>query len=297
MQNNYKASYLTIDVTTTSSVFDCMSAAGSWYNHRFGTRSKYAEIPFSSLKVFLDQCYYLSHITLSSVFGDPLLYQDLEKLLEYCVSRRIKTTVITYGMGTDSRFKLLKKCGTNVAIKICGINEECNSVYQGVVWEELTRNISCLSDQAAIDKKNCLEFSIYRHNRHQLSDLKKFSDEKNWNLKIVPGLLNYGNIGSIIDLAGNWLYDVHSKSYNGQSKIKTVEGWHALKHFVRVPECLAVVKKSVSLDQIISASILFIGPTGELYADGDSYYQCSGSNILKNQKNPMSTNTNLYHLV
>lgn len=297
MQSKYKVSHLTIDLTTTSLVFDCMSAAGSWHNHRFGTRSKYTEIPFSSLKIFLDQCHHLSHVSLSSVFGDPLMYRDLEKLLEYCFSRRIRTTVVTYGMGIDSRFKLLKQWFTNVIIKLCGIKEECDSVYQGVVWEELNRNIICLSDQLVIDEKNCLEFSIYRHNRHQLPDIKQFSETSNWNVRVVPGRLNSDHVGSVIDANGNWLYDVHNENYDGESKIKTVEGWHSLKHYVHTPERLEVVKKSVSLDQLASASTLFLGVSGELYTDFESYYHCSGNNVSKNQKSLVSTNTNLYYLV
>jgi hypothetical protein len=297
VQNKFNAKSLTVDVTTNSIVFDCMSASGSWDNHRFGNRAKYAELSFPVLKKFLEQTPDLSHLTLSSVFGDPVCYRDFEELIEFCFKRFIRLTVITYGMGSESRFQLLKDSFANVIVKICGIEEEAGSVFLGAEWDTINKNLACLDDRIILDEKTCLEFSVYHHNTHQISEIQSLCSKKNWNFKAVPGILNSGNIGSVIDLDGNWLYDIHSENHSGHSKVKTVEGWHALKHYVHISEKLDFSRKGMPIDELQTANLLFLGVTGEVYNNFESFYRNSGVVGSKNCGYTPSSQSNIYYLV
>jgi hypothetical protein len=251
-----------------------MSSAGTWHNHRFGSRVTTSEIDYIILKSFLSKCEDLEQVCLLSIFGDPACYNNFESLIKYCADRNVRVLVVTYGMSELKKYKILNTLPVpaDVIVKIDGIYTESGSVYSNAVWDTIHKNLE------SVDGKITLEFYVYNHNTDQIPMLSEICNNKNWNLRILPGTFNAQGLGVIVDCDGNWIHDVHPVDFDGLTKMKTVEGWHVLKHYVQSQSLTPVTRTQVQIEKIWDSHEVFLGVSGELYSNFEEFYHISSVN-------------------
>jgi len=272
--NNFKFSHITIDLTSDSRVYNSMSSAGTWHNHRFGSRYVASEINYDVIKSFLSMCKDLQQICLLSIFGDPVSYTNFESLIEYCAERNIRVLVVTYGMGELKKYKILNTLPVpaDLIVKIDGIYTESGSVYLNAVWETIQKNLE------SVNGKVTLEFYVYKHNHNQIPMLSETCNNKNWNLRILPGTFNAQGLGVIVDCEGNWIHDIHPVDFDGLTKMKTVEGWHVLKHYMQSQSLVPIIRTRNQIAKIWDSHEVFLGVSGELYSNFEEFYHISSVN-------------------
>jgi hypothetical protein len=251
-----------------------MSSAGTWHKHQIGTRIVATELKYSVLETFLSKCKNLQQIRLMSTFGDPLCYSEFEKLFKYCVYRNVSLFIGTYGMGPLKNYQLLKtyRHPVDIFVKIDGICAESGSVFLNAIWDIIQQNLKSVNGNVT------LEFYVYKHNANQIPMLNEICNNKNWNLKILPGTFNALTMGVIVDSQGNWIHDVHPVEFEGLTKTKTVEGWHVLKHYVRLQLLPPVTRTRDQIEKIWDSHDVFLGVSGELYSNFEEFYHISSVN-------------------
>lgn len=201
-----------IDLTTRNTVFNPISAQGSWIQHRFGRRNyPKVELDIKLVTDLLNQT--TDTVFLTSSFGDPLCYTHIEEIL------KLKNNFIIHSyinIKNDALFNRLADSNNIVVVKLSGIKNLVDKIYLNSDWDTIYNNLSILKDRALI------EFELFEHNEHQLPELLKICDQFNSKIKIAAGTSLNGinqketirGFSSIIDQGGNWLYDVNSINHN-----------------------------------------------------------------------------------
>lgn len=214
-----------LDLTTSQTVYNPLSAKAQWIHHRFGQRNIDLELPLESvLNVINDPM--VSHITLDSCFGDVCEYTHFAQTLEHIHSQNKTCTVITYGMNKTA-LDAVKKYNFTIFVKVC------DRVFLGSCFEQIIANIG--------DYDNCIvEETVFKHN--QQSRVKSMCCERNWQYYTTHGFAVSGFCTSIIDSTGKWLYDVYPVDSNGPSTLyKNTTAWHRLKMFVKPEEGTSIL--------------------------------------------------------
>jgi hypothetical protein len=194
---------VTFDLTTNNTVFNPLSAQGSWIQHRFGKRNyPDAELPIEKLLEVIAETQ-ASEYFLESDYGDALCYSHIDKLLDSDAAFIIRSYC---NINNDALFHKIKEKNCTVAVNIAGIDEYVNSVFLHSDWNVISKNLMTLGSCAYIT------FLLYEHNQHQLKSLVDFCYKYGNNLQVIPGVALHQGYSSIIDEQGNWLYDVVSSS-------------------------------------------------------------------------------------
>jgi hypothetical protein len=177
-------------------------------------------------------------------------------------------------MGPFENYQLLNNLRhpVDIFVKIDGIYAESGSVYLNAVWESIQKNLE------SVDGKVTLEFYVYKHNADQIPMLTEICNNKNWNLRILPGTFNAQGLGVIVDCDGNWIHDVHPVNFDGLTKIKTVEGWHVLKHYVQPQSLTPVTRTRDQVIKIWESHEVCLSVSGELYNNFEDFCHISSVN-------------------
>lgn len=208
---------ITLDITTKTSIHNPLSAKGQWIFHRFGERNIDLELSLNQIKNVIEQIN-PTHITLESVFGDPLCHSNIEHVLKLIHQNNIHCTIITYGMEKDA-VHLVQDYNFSLFIKVC------DKVFLG-------SNIHFIDEQYKNYKNIMIENTLFKHTA--TPEVKSICEKNNWQYFETDGVMLSGFCTSVIDQHGNWLYDVHSvNERRPNTLVKTSEAWHRLKMFVK----------------------------------------------------------------
>jgi hypothetical protein len=194
---------VTFDLTTNNTVFNPLSAQGSWVQHRFGKRNyPETELPVEKLLEVIAETK-ASKYFLESAYGDALCYSHINELLDADADFVIRSYC---NINNDALFHKIKEKNCIVAVNISGIDEFDSSVFLHSDWNVISKNLITLGSCAYIT------FWLYEHNQHQLKTLVDFCYKYGNNLQVMPGVALHQGYSSIIDEQGSWLYDVVSTS-------------------------------------------------------------------------------------
>lgn len=208
---------ITLDITTYSKVYNPLSAKGQWVCHRFGERPYRNELSVQQIKKVLSELN-TTHITLESIYGDPLDHSDIAEVLQLIKDHNIHCTIVTYGM-SEAGVQEARKHGFSLFVKVC------DKVFLGSDYNKLV-------DLHAAYPDTMVETTLFKHNNDD--KIKKLCTEHNWQYFETTGIMLSGFCTSVIDRKGKWLYDVHSVSDSRKSTLyKSTEAWHRLKMFVK----------------------------------------------------------------
>jgi len=246
---------LIIDTTTDSIVFNPLSSQGQWVNHRFGKRKVDYQLDADSLIDYISTLDNLDHVDFVSVFGDPMCYTDIEKVVKFLANNHISSTIVTYGMGDTMLYERLSELGTYFVFKTTGIVDK---VFLNTDWHILQDNLNAV-------KNKQIQFYKFKHNKTDLQLFKELFD----NVYEYDGDCIAGDMSNVIDEEGNWLYDIHKADSKKETLQKTTQGYHYLKHFV----------KKVRGKSILDNPVNLILPNAELFdmpKEVDTYLSVSG---------------------
>lgn len=206
-----------LDITTKSIVHNTLSAHGQWIQHRFGKRKLELELSVEDIETVLENKN-VNHITLTSMFGDPLDHSDINNILE-CINNYGKScTIITYGGNLDA-LKEAQKYNFSLFIRLC------DKVFLNADIDKIVESCKGYSNVM-------LENTIFKHNSNTY--INDICIDNNWNYFETNGFDISGFCTSIINENGKWLYDVHSvHSLEPLTLEKTTKAWHRLKMFVK----------------------------------------------------------------
>jgi hypothetical protein len=194
---------VTFDLTTSNTVFNPLSAQGSWIQHRFGKRNyPSAELPIEKVLEVIAETE-ASEYFLESNYGDALCYSHIDELLESDAAFIIRSYC---NIDNDALFHKIKEKNYTVAVNLADIDEHNSSVFLHSDWSVISKNLMTLGSCAYIT------FWLYEHNQSQLKTLADFCYKYGNNLQVVPGVALHQDHSSIIDERGSWLYDVVSSS-------------------------------------------------------------------------------------
>jgi len=216
-----------LDITTNSTVFNPLSGKAQWVQHRFGKRNFDAELTVEDIENVLSSKN-VKHITLASVYGDPLDHSDIANVLE-CINNYGKScTIITYG-GNLSSLKLAQKYNFALYIRVC------DKVF-------LNANIDDIVKTCKGYNNVMIENTIFRHNNNNL--IEDICDKNDWQYFKTYGFDISGFCTSVFNEKGDWLYDVHSLESNEPITLeKTTRAWHRLKMFVKPTKGRSILSK------------------------------------------------------
>ncbi len=125
--------------------------------------------------------------------GEPLLYHDLPKVIQYATDNRVSTIMASNGLlFTKDNARAVLEAGIDlIKIQLSGFTQDIYSIQirYGEV-EHLKENIRML---AAMNKEGgygtviLVDYILYNYNRHQLPLVKKFCKEIDVMMNIRPG--------------------------------------------------------------------------------------------------------------
>lgn len=185
---------LQIDCTTRNTVYNPVSAQGSWYQHAWGPRDyPRCDLPF---KHALFACDSKSHVNLKCMYGDPLDWEHIDCFLKK-VSDHKQVVVHTYGQ------RNISDCyqNTNYHISIDGIDDVYGKVLLGADYNRLLRTLKKLQGNGSIN------FLAFEHNAHQIPKAAQLAKKFNMDFYASPGI-GHKNQAAVIDRDQRWLYDV-----------------------------------------------------------------------------------------
>lgn len=239
-----------VDPTTKNFIYNSTSPQGQWYKHRWGRRN----YPIVDLPLFYPAT---EHITLSSVYGDPLAWTHIN---EFCKNYKGNISIITYGVGV-----LPEHDNITYILKLDGIHELCGKVFLGAEWNE-----------SILARVDIIEFHQYAHNKRQLLDVYQLCVEHNLHLVIVDGAMvdYYG--ASIIDQECNWLYDVFPATHDSTELVRTVEAYNSLRTYVKPPQGRSILRKPMIAKQpeiyrTVENDGEYIAPTGHKFTNRNMF--------------------------
>lgn len=220
---------INIDLTTSNSVYNTIGPQSQWVQHRFGKRDYPSieldtDIALKYLKGSSDT------INFNSIFGDSCLHSNFSTILnEISLGKSVVNTYLNFN--NDSIIEALNKHKSYVVVPIYGLDETANKILLDYNWELVKENLKGLSCNIQI------EFYIYKHNVHQLNDIKLLAKDLNCYLKICRGTaIHPSGFSPIINKEGKWLYDVFSceeDAISDTSLNQTVNGYNSLIQFVK----------------------------------------------------------------
>lgn len=225
---------LTVDLTTANTVFYPLGPQGQWICHRFGRRNyPDAELDCDAVISALNSVG-VTDLVLSSVYGDPLCYSQIDCLLEYLCDNNIKTHIHSYlNQRCASTIQLLNTLDAHVIVTVSGIHQLADTVHLNADWGNISHNLQQLTC------KKTMIFHMYQHNLSQIPEVEHFCKQHDISLTLLPGPCLSTNFSSIINQQGKWLYDVyaaHSPQDTQNSQLsQSMEGYHALKKYRATP--------------------------------------------------------------
>jgi len=246
---------LIIDTTTDSIVFNPLSAQGQWVNHRFGKRKVDYQLESNSLIDYISTLDDIDHVDFISVFGDPMCYTDIEKVVKFLTNSHISSTIVTYGMGDTMLYENLSNLGAYFVFKTTGIVDK---VFLNTDWHILQDNLNAV-------KNKQIQFYKFKHNKTDL----KLINEMFENVFEYHGDCIAGDMSNIINEDGKWLYDIHKEDSNKVTLEKTTQGYHYLKHFVKKVKGKSILDNPLNL--ILPNAQMF-----EMPREDDRYLSVSG---------------------
>jgi len=225
--------HLRIETTTNTTVFNSIGPRCKWFSNQLGQRPiEKLNASYPTLMELVSQNKNIRSIALYSEFGDALEWPHANSFMKVCTIAGKHVTADTFGMGKHSGYIELRKLmerlnwhGINVRFHICGICEQSGKVFLNADWKIIKRNILALGKFATI------RFYLFKHNAYQLNAIKNFCNAIGANLEIVHDPCNGHEFECVSTPDGKWMYDVHHVDSAYPTLVKTVQGWHRLKHY------------------------------------------------------------------
>jgi len=116
--------------------------------------------------------------------GEPLVYKNIFKLLEFCHKQRMETTLITNGLLINNNIeKLVGKDILHVHISLDGATAKTHNKIRGKgVFEKVMKNIDVLNKYKKMHNTNnpsiSTTFTIIKHNFHEIPEIVSLAEKK-----------------------------------------------------------------------------------------------------------------------
>lgn len=220
---------INIDLTTVNNVYNTVGPQSQWVQHRFGRRDyPLLHLNTSSIQEFID----ITAETLNfiSCYGDPSCHPDILKILERVQPG--KCVINTHlNFQNNDLINLLNQKKSYVVVPLFGINNLCDKIQLYSDWQTILNNLRNLTCGV------CVEFYVYEHNKHQVTEIRELSKTLGFNLSIKEGIVTHPDgFSSIVNENGIWLYDVFKEgnTLNKWSTLeKTVYGYNNLIQYAK----------------------------------------------------------------
>lgn len=281
-----KANNLTIDLTSNNKIFNCLSPQGSWLFHRFGRR----DYPLLDLDVrklfFYVQSNNISFINFYSIFGDTLAHSNFKEIFDFCNSKNIHMQINTSGFYDN----IYNSDLTSYRVKLYGFTKTINIILPDV-------SIDILKDNLLKMNNVTIEYQCYEHNLIDLPELLDFCLENNIKLICLPGVSVHDNLNHVIDVNGNWLYDIFSvdnldymhqeikdfkdaknyfKTFQEKDLVQSVVGYHLIKIVNKRPGESILTAELFNYENTISNELeKFITVSGHIVKTFDQFIDVS----------------------
>ena len=174
----------------------CRTADGKIYDQNPNSKVKFVNSGSLPIEIAEDIIFQIKDWSLIAVLyinGEPLIYKDLARLIEYATSGNLATMIATNGqLLTKETSKSLIESGLDfVKVAISGFSQETYSkqVRFGSV-EKVKENFSeFVKLNKSLGNKTLLmlDFIIYDYNKHELDDVRNFCNSLGIMLSIRRG--------------------------------------------------------------------------------------------------------------
>jgi MoaA/NifB/PqqE/SkfB family radical SAM enzyme len=130
--------------------------------------------------------------------GEPLIYQDLAKLIRHAKEKKVVTVIASNGLLLDDRRgRAILEAGLDfIKIQLSGFTQDIYSVQirHGNV-EKLKENIRKFAELNREGRYGCLilvDYILYKYNEHQLPLVQRFCKEIGVQMNVRPGNPSHG---------------------------------------------------------------------------------------------------------
>ncbi len=130
----------------------------------------------------------IMHLYISG--GEPLLYNDIDEVLQYAHTLGIKIILATNGLEITKHLTTIKRCVDTVSVSLDGIGET-HDIFRGVPgsFDYLISMLDILKNEGITTKMSTI---IWRKNLNQLTDIISIAKEKgisklNFNILVHEG--------------------------------------------------------------------------------------------------------------
>lgn len=271
---------ITIDITTRNTIFNPLSAQGSWIQHRFGRRNyPLLDLDIETILAVFDQH---KQVFVRCVFGDPLCHPNIENILELAQDKSVNLILFTYlNISDTALINKLRKYNVSVFVPVDGF-----FTYGKTLLDSCGRTV--YENLQLLAEKSTVEFHLYSYNISETDLVKQFCDEYNCNLKFQAGK-NFGlPVTSVINETGNWLYDVlplnsvDDKVSDNRLLDKTVEGYRSLLDYTKPVEGTSIldkpaISKRLQTDEKFSIDMPAVSATGHVFESAEEMFTFSNA--------------------
>jgi len=179
----------------------CRNQQGDIYN--LDPHTEKAPIPKGKMPVemaidIIDQFKDTVLICVLYTNGEPLIYHDLAKVIQFATNNRVATMIATNGLLLDERRgRAILDAGLDfVKIQLSGFTQDIYSVQikQGNIekWKINIRNFAQMNQKGNYKTLILIDYILYQYNAHQLPLIEEFCSELGLMLSLRPGNPSHG---------------------------------------------------------------------------------------------------------
>ena len=200
---------LTLDLTTQSKTFNCLSPQGQWFCSRKWKRDyPLQECDFNLISEFISYNK-PKKVFCNSFYGDSTEYSKIIELSLLCKDLDIEFMVFTTGSNLDKDLiQTLLDNDTSFYLFLYGIHDNTDSIVKNINWADINTFLKQTKN------KTIIEFVAYEHNVNDIYELLQLCEEYNNSIKITKGHSFGQGVANIFDSNGKWLYDVREIDYD-----------------------------------------------------------------------------------
>lgn len=271
---------ITIDITSRNTIFNPLSGQGSWIQHRFGRRNyPIFDLDLDTISAIFDEH---KQVFVRSVFGDPLCHPDINKILELANEKSINLILFTYINISDRQIlDNLIKHNISVFVPVDGFCTYGKTLLDSC-GATVFDNLQILGARATV------EYHLYSYNINEIDLIKDYCAENGCNLKFQAGKGFGLPVTSIINSAGDWLYDVvplmseYSTVSDNRLVEKTVEGYRSLLDYAKPIQGKSILEKPLISKQLqteekFSVDMPAVSITGHLFESTEEMFAFSNA--------------------
>jgi len=125
--------------------------------------------------------------------GEPLLYQDLARVIQYATDNNVATLIASNGlMFTEENTRAILEAGLDmIKIQVSGDTQDIYSIQirYGRIddWKKNITMLAKMNQEGGYNTVIMIDYILYDYNKHQLPLLKKFCDDLGLMMSIRPG--------------------------------------------------------------------------------------------------------------